>query len=209
MRFKEDLKNALTAGLPGLTSQLKMVPEIRRREIENRRLDNDTRKAAVLICFYPGENGGIELALIRRNEYDGVHSGQISFPGGGYEEGDKDLVDTALREAEEEVNIRAGDVEVLGEISPVYIPPSNFFVKPVIGWLDERPAFIPEINEVQEVISLNLEEITDPGCVATKNIEHREFRIIDVPCFYIRGHIIWGATAMMLSEIVDIVGNIR
>ncbi|RLD78539.1 MAG: CoA pyrophosphatase [Bacteroidetes bacterium] len=202
--FKEILRKRLMDELPGLPSQMKMVPAVRRKEIENRHGNGDARKAAVLICFYPEVHGGIHLVLIRRNEYDGVHSGQISFPGGRHENDDSDLFHTALREAEEETNIRIDDVEVLGEISPVYIPPSNFIVKPVIGWTSQRPDLIPDPFEVSEILTVSLDELMDPVNRQTKNISHREFNIIDVPCFYIQGHIIWGATAMMLSEVVDV-----
>ncbi len=202
--FKEILRKRLEGELPGFSSQMKMVPAVRRKEIENRYGNGDARKAAVLICFYPEVHGGIRLVLIRRNEYDGVHSGQISFPGGRHENDDSDLFHTALREAEEETNIRIDDVEVLGEISPVYIPPSNFIVKPVIGWTSQRPDLIPDPSEVSEILTVSLDELMDPANRQIKDISHREFNIIDVPCFYIQGHIIWGATAMMLSEVVDI-----
>jgi 8-oxo-dGTP pyrophosphatase MutT (NUDIX family) len=133
-KFISGLRERLSGDLPGLASQLKMVPEARRKEIEARNTAGDAKRAAVLICMYPGQDGQIELVLIRRNEYDGVHSGQISFPGGRYEDGDADLQYTALREAEEETNIRIDEVEVLGSISPVYIPPSNFYVEVMVGW---------------------------------------------------------------------------
>ncbi len=202
--FKERLKVNLQGELPGLKAQLKMVPERRRQEVQNRNWDDNVRKAAVLICLYPCDSGSIELALIRRNEYDGVHSGQISFPGGGFEDSDSDLVQTALREAEEEIGISASAVEVLGHITPVYIPPSNFYVLPVVGWLAGKPLFRPDASEVQEVLSLSLDEVIATSARQLKTIEHREFSQLEVPCFYVSGHIIWGATAMMLSEFIDI-----
>ena len=113
--FVQLLKQRLSETLPGLSSQMKMVPEERRKEIESRNPTNRAKKAAVLICFFPDGYSNIHLVLIRRNEYDGVHSGQISFPGGRYEDNDRNMVKTALREAEEETNIKAKDVEVLGE----------------------------------------------------------------------------------------------
>ena len=204
--FKARLKANLDGELPGVPSQMKMVPAIRMKDMEKRRWDNNARKAAVLICFYPDGDGEIRLALIRRNEYDGVHSGQISFPGGKYEEDDSDLIHTALREAEEETNILKDKVEVLGEITPVYIPPSNYIVQPVIGWTHKHPDFIREKAEVSEILSISLTELFNPSFRQVKDILHKEFNIIDVPCFYIQEHIIWGATAMMLSEVVDLIG---
>ncbi len=205
--FKENLKARLELPLPGQSSQMKMVPEARRREIEQRSDHSHARKAAVLICFFPDEKDDIRLVLIRRNEYEDVHSGQISFPGGRNEESDPDMIYTALREAEEETNIMINQVEVLGEITPVYIPPSNFIVNAVIGWTAEIPTLIPDPSEVSEILTLSVEELTDLANLQHRNIPHREFKLIDVPCFYIQGHIIWGATAMILMEVVDIIGS--
>ena len=204
--FVAGLKAALAGKLPRVASQMKMVQDIRRKEMEKGNRDDNAKKAAVLICFYPSGRGEIHLALIRRNEYDGVHSGQISFPGGRYEDKDRDLIHTALREAEEETNILIDSVEVLGEITPVYIPPSNFIVNPVVGWTSRKPDFIAEKAEVQEILSISISELLNPANHKIKDIIHREYNITDVPCFYIQGHIIWGATAMMLNEIKDLLG---
>ncbi len=202
--FKISLKRKLAGKLPGLQSQLKMIPEIRRKEIESYSWNQKAKKSAVLICFYPDNPGDIHLILIKRNEYDGVHSGQISFPGGQFEKSDPDLTYTALREAEEETNIQMESVEVLGEMTPVYIPPSNFIVKPVVGWCNEKPDLKPEPAEVSQILCIPLYDLLNPENMQNRNISHREFNIIDVPCFYIQNHIIWGATAMMLREVVDV-----
>ena len=209
LTFRNELKKKLGTKLPGVEAQMKMVPAHRQQEMKLRNWKNKARKAAVLICFYPDGKGEIHLTFIRRNEYDGVHSGQISFPGGGYEKEDRDLVHTALREAEEETNIREAEVEVLGEITPVYIPPSNFIVKPVVGWTDRKPDFIPEVAEVQEILNISINKLLSPSSRQNKDISHREFSMIQVPCFYIDGHVIWGATAMMLSEMLDVLGKIE
>ncbi|MEN8226221.1 MAG: CoA pyrophosphatase [Bacteroidota bacterium] len=201
--FKAWLKAALSDGLPGIPSHMKMVPAIRRKEMESQCGGENARKAAVLICFYP-DGDDIHFALIRRNEYDGVHSGQISFPGGRFENSDRNMVHTALREAEEETNILEGDVEVLGEITPIYIPPSNYIVSPFVGWTPQKPEFIPEPAEVSEILSISIKELLNPANRQMKNIQHSDHNIIEVPCFYIQDHIIWGATAMMLSEMSDI-----
>jgi 8-oxo-dGTP pyrophosphatase MutT (NUDIX family) len=184
-----------------------MVPSIRQKEIEKRAWNENAQKAAVLICLYPDKDNNLYVPLIRRNEYDGVHSGQISLPGGKYERGDKSLVITALREAEEELNIRADRIEILGEISDVFIPPSNFIVKPVIAWSPEHPDFIPDTSEVSEVIPVSLDDLLSENVRKIKDIPHRDYNIIDVPCFYINDQIIWGATAMILSELVDLING--
>ena len=208
LKFRDGLRKALEGDLPGVSSQLKMIPAHRHREMKLRNWKEEPRRAAVLICFFPDGDDEIYLALIRRNEYDGVHSGQISFPGGREEKEDRDLVHTALREAEEEINIRQHDVHVLGEITPVYIPPSNFLVNAVVGWTGKKPEFIPEVAEVQEILRIPLIELLNPENRQKKDIAHKELNITDVPCFYIQDHIIWGATAMMLSEVVDVVMSI-
>ncbi|MEE4256119.1 MAG: CoA pyrophosphatase [Bacteroidales bacterium] len=202
--LKKKLTERLKGVLPGMDSHIKMVPEARRAEIERFHQGQDAFKAAVLICFVNNYGADTGIVLIRRNEYDGVHSGQISFPGGRYEDGDTDMVSTALREAEEETNIKESDVEVIGEISPVFIPPSNFFVTPVIAWARKQPELIPDPSEVSEIYTISLEQLMDPANRQIRNIAHREFKYIDVPCFYIQGNIIWGATAMMLMELMDI-----
>ena len=202
--LKKILADRLKGKLPGMDSHMKMVPEPRRAEIEGFHNGQDALKAAVLICFVNNSDKGAGIVLIRRNEYDGVHSGQISFPGGRYEQGDAGMVGTALREAEEEINIKGNDVEVLGEISPVFIPPSNFFVTPVVAWSRKQPDLIPDPMEVSEILTISLHELMDPASRQVRNIPHREFKQMDVPCFYLRGNIVWGATAMMLMELIDI-----
>jgi len=202
--LREILAMRLEQGLPGMDSHIKMVPEARRAEIERFHQGQDALRAAVLICFVNNSGSDRDIVLIRRNEYDGVHSGQISFPGGKYENGDTDMVHTALREAEEETNIMESDVEVIGEISPVFIPPSNFYVTPVIAWARKQPKLIPDPSEVSEILTISLDDLMNPANRQVRNIAHREFKFIDVPCFYIQGNVIWGATAMMLMELLDI-----
>jgi 8-oxo-dGTP pyrophosphatase MutT (NUDIX family) len=202
--FPTRLKQQLSHGLPGISSQEKMVPATRRKEILNNKGYLNGRKAAVLICFYPDHHHNIRLVLIKRNVYDGVHSGQISFPGGKYEQEDTDLVQTALREAMEETGIDRHKVELIGKLSTIYIPPSNYVVQPVLGWLSNEPEFVPEAAEVSEILRIPLSEFSNPGNVQEKEIIHRNSQKMMVPCYYIQGHIIWGATAMMLSEMIDV-----
>jgi 8-oxo-dGTP pyrophosphatase MutT (NUDIX family) len=202
--FLSGLRARMNESLPAWDAHLKMVPSIRQKEMQKRRNVNQGKKAAVLICFFPDKKDEISFVLIRRNEYDGVHSGQISFPGGRYEEEDDDLIQTALREAEEEVAINSKNIEVLGVLTPIYIPPSNFYVQPVLAWVDHLPDFVPQEAEVSEILKVSLKEILDPACRQEKNIPHQEYKRIQVPCFYIQEHIIWGATAMILSEVVEL-----
>lgn len=197
------LIESFSVKLPGTRSQMKMVPGIRQKELERLDRRDDAREAAVLIALYEDKDQNIILPLIKRNEYDGVHSGQISLPGGKTEIGDSNLIQTALREAEEELNIKAGKSQVLGEMTPVYIPPSNFIVQPVIAWLNKEPELIRQESEVSEILKVPISKLLDPASRMIRNIPHREYKIIDVPCFYIDKNIIWGATAMILSELID------
>ncbi len=197
------LDKAFQSPLPGKEAHLKMAPS----PIDPKRFDmavpDNHRKGAVLILFYPHEDG-VFLPLIKRPSYEGVHSGQIAFPGGKYEKDDIDLGTTALREANEEVGIDPSRVELIGELTNVYIPPSNFLVSPFIGVTDVRPDFIPEEREVDEIILPNLLEILSPDIRKEKKFHFSRNMILDTPYFDIKGEVVWGATAMMISELLDI-----
>jgi 8-oxo-dGTP pyrophosphatase MutT (NUDIX family) len=202
--FRENLGALLGGRLPGLESHMKMLPAFRRNEYTGKPRLQDARKAAVLICFFGAGKGVIKTVLIRRVEYDGVHSGQISFPGGKYEDSDGDLITTALREAEEETGIETEKIEVLGQLSPVYIPPSNFCVLPVAGWFDGTPVLRPEPAEVAEILTADISVFGRKDCLQEITIPHRSMQEITVPAYILGGHIIWGATAMIISELNDI-----
>jgi 8-oxo-dGTP pyrophosphatase MutT (NUDIX family) len=202
--FRENLRTLLRGRLPGTQSHFKMLPAFRRKEYTGKPYPENAKKAAVLICFYGGGTGLINTVLIRRVEYDGVHSGQISFPGGKYEDSDGDLVTTALREAEEETGIETGKIEVLGQLSPVFIPPSNFCVLPVAGWFAGTPVLRPEPAEVAEILTADISVFGRKDCLQEITIPHRSMQEITVPAYILGGHIIWGATAMIISELNDI-----
>jgi 8-oxo-dGTP pyrophosphatase MutT (NUDIX family) len=192
--------------LPGQLSHQKMIPEGRiniKREVSP---DETIRFAAVLIALFV-EDQDIKTIFIKRNTYDGVHSGQIAFPGGRLEPTDPDLVFTALREAEEEVNITSTSVTVLGHLSRIYIPPSRFEVLPVIGSLKEIPKLKPDKSEVEEVFTCNLKDLLNPAHLHVKPIRLGDGRIREVPCISLGTHIIWGATSMIISELIDIVSE--
>ena len=161
------------------------------------------RKSGVLLLFYP-ESGKGFFPLIKRPVYPGVHSGQVALPGGKLEPTDPDVIFTALREAEEEIGIDAGKVEVLGRLSDLYIPTSNFLVSPVIGFLSETPSFIPEQKEVARVIKTELRTIFQPQIKQRTFLELGGGMRLDTPYFAIDGEIVWGATAMILSELLHL-----
>lgn len=165
------------------------------------------RKGAVLALFYPIQSN-IHLTLIQRPTYDGVHSGQVAFPGGAKEEFDATLLETALRETEEEVGVPRHVIEVLGQLTELYIPPSNFLITPVVGYTPQQPEFKLDLNEVVEVIEPSLEEILDRTIIGVKKIKVRSDISIDAPHFNIQGRTVWGATAMMISELNEVLRRI-
>lgn len=180
------------------------------RELLAKRDHSDAKQSGVLILLYPGQlQETYRFALIRRPEYEGVHSGQVSLPGGRYEPSDRDLSDTALRETEEEIGVIASSVELLGALSELYIPPSNFMVHPFVGWTDRRPVFIPDHQEVEEVIEADLTDLMDDRKIKKRKIPLRNGLVILAPCFELGGSVVWGATAMILSEFREVVRRSR
>jgi 8-oxo-dGTP pyrophosphatase MutT (NUDIX family) len=130
----------------------------------------DARIAAVLILVYP-KNGSVSVVFMQRTDYEGVHGGQISFPGGRKESSDTNLVETALREANEEVGVNPSKISVLGTLTPLFIPVSKTIVTPVVGWIDEKPEYKLQHEEVVFLIEGELKRFLDPSIIKTKHIE--------------------------------------
>lgn len=207
-QFIRRLRSQLSEPLPAESAWGEMAPVARIVRSTWPEKNEHSKRSAVLMLFYEWEEM-FHVPMILRNIYDGPHSGQISLPGGRVEDFDKDLVDTALREANEEVGIDRGQVEILGQLSEIYIAPSQFWVQPVVGFVHGRPAFIPDHSEVQEVIEAPL-----PSFMDRKNVKMTDFKVgnmgtINVPAYDIKGHRVWGATAMMMSELVAVVEKMK
>jgi len=194
------IRHNLRQPLPGLPAQLRMAPSFR-GELLKTNDGRDFRQSAVLISLFP-ENDTLNTLFIKRTTYDGVHSGQVSFPGGKYEENDGSLIRTALREAEEEVGIDAKKVEVLGSLTPLFIPVSNMQVLPVVGLLTEKPEFQLNLYEVAFTISAPICHLKNPMNHLLKTIIVRDRSII-APYFKVDCEDIWGATAMIISEFIE------
>ncbi|RMA64731.1 8-oxo-dGTP pyrophosphatase MutT (NUDIX family) [Ulvibacter antarcticus] len=191
--------------LPGEAIQLKMAPVERLLELKDQaRQKNTARKAGVLALFYPNAKNEAMLALILRKTYKGVHSAQIGFPGGKVEDEDANLTDTALRETEEEIGVPRLAVNVLKELTEIYIPPSNFFVQAFIGITTTTPEFVLQEDEVEELVEVTLDHFMDDAVLTTKVLSTSYATDIDVPAFLLNGHVVWGATAMMLSEVREL-----
>ena len=199
------LESSLKNELPGFEGQKDMAPLSRQHPSEYA-IDGTTRVSGVLLLLYP-LNNTMNIVFILRPRYNGVHSGQIAFPGGKREEFDNDITATALREAEEEVGVDRNTVTPIGRLTELYIPPSNALVTPTVGFTDHRPDFIPQPEEVADILESPIEHFLNEDNIGSIDMEIRGGVLKDVPYYNLNGHKIWGATAMMLSEFTKILKN--
>lgn len=205
-----ELIDALRAGLsrplPGYVAHRAMSPQPRAGTEPGYTPPTPPRRGGVLVLLYLHE-GALHLPLILRPTYNGTHSGQVSFPGGRQESDDADITATALREAEEEVGIPPQGVEVLGRLSKLYIAPSNFEVYPTLGWMEQRPAFRIDPYEVAALLEVPWADFLRPENRFAEEWNLRG-RAVHVPYFRIQKQTIWGATAMILSELISLVPEV-
>lgn len=194
------LKRQLVEPLPGraaqerMTGRLRPLPDI---------IPDNAKDSAVLQLLFP-LNNELHLLLMRRTEDGRAHSGQISFPGGRHEPQDASFMMTALREAEEEVGIVASEVEVLGALTPLYIPVSYFMVHPFVAWSERRPDYLPSKSEVSQIIEVPIAHLFSAGNKITTEVKPSSMPgvVFNVPAYSLPdGNFIWGATAMMLAEL--------
>lgn len=194
--------------LPGADAHERMAPLERARMM--RAYDPNTtpsRKAAVMMLVYPIQEVA-HLVLIVRNTYPGVHSAQVAFPGGKREETDADFEATALRETFEEVGVAPERIKVVRKFSEIYIPPSNFLVHPFLGYCAERPVFLADPAEVAEVLEVPVGVLLDPASKDTEQIETSYSTTVPIPGFRISGKMVWGATAMILAELREVLERV-
>ena len=196
----EWLRERLQQPLPGLKAQERMIGRVLQMPLV---VPEDARASAVLIVLFP-KDGELYILLMKRTEDGRAHSGQISFPGGKQETFDADLRATALREANEEVGIMSNEVDIIGGLTPLYIPVSNFQVYPFIAYTDKRPQYLLSANEVERIIEVPLQWFLEEG----NKTEERVTSPVDksfvrkVHAYKLEdGSIVWGATAMILSEL--------
>ncbi|MBQ0770194.1 MAG: CoA pyrophosphatase [Bizionia sp.] len=207
MNFNEFLKLTVkieNLTVPAETSQFKMSPPYRGHLIkEQKEYIKNARKSAVMALFYPNADNETEFVLILRKTYKGVHSAQVGFPGGKLE-GNETNEQAALRETEEEIGVSQNRIKVIKEMTSLYIPPSNFFVQPFIGFLETTPEFIKQESEVEAILKVKLIDFFNEENVVTKNVSTSYGAQVAVPAYKLNNFLVWGATAMMLSEVKDL-----
>lgn len=199
----EKIQQELQQPLPSTSAQLKMANAFRKTQPDDPR---KVQVASTLLLLYEKE-GAWYFPLIQRTSSNpnDRHSGQIAFPGGKREEADLNLEMTAVREAEEEIGVSAKDITVLGRLTELYIPVSNFMVHPFVGYLPYVPSFVRQQSEVLEVLEIPLLDLKNPTNRKKKEIKLSQgIRLKDVPYFDIQEKTIWGATAMILSEFLEV-----
>ena len=201
--FKANIDILKKAKLGGLDAQFKLAPKLRLKYNQDKIEASNPKIAAVLALMYPNLNNQMCVLLTQRASYKGTHSAQISFPGGKQEKLDKNLEHTALRETFEEVGVNSSSIKVIRELTDVYIPPSNFLATPFLGFMSNTPKFILN-HEVEKTIEVPLKELLTDSNISYVSMTTSYMRKIDVPCFKFNNHIVWGATAMMLSEIKEL-----
>ncbi len=207
--FKKRIAKIAKIELPGKTAHYKMAPLERYQYLLSLHLDDTkVKKAGIMVLFYPSEKGETHFVLIQRKTYKGVHSNQIGFPGGKWEPIDASMQDTALRETEEEIGVNAANIKVIKALSKVYIPPSNYNVFPFIGLLHYNPKFCRQVEEVEAVLEISLQDFMDDKIIGTKNVTTSYATNLDVPAYLIQGFTVWGATAMMLSEVRELLKQV-
>ena len=208
--FLESVVKIKHLELSGEDSHSKMSPPYRLELADKMKTKSKSaRRAGVMALFYPKSNNETHLVLILRKTYKGVHSAQVGFPGGKYEDADlNDLMQTAIRETEEEVGVLRADFQVLKTMSPIYIPPSNFMVHPFIGVSSAYLSFVKQDEEVEAIIEVKLKDFLNDINIVTATVPTSFGAEVKVPAFKLNEHMVWGATAMMLVEIKDLLKQV-
>lgn len=167
------------------------------------------RQAAVMMVLVASQSrnsdASPDLLLIRRSEHLRYHAGQIALPG-GRQEPNEPLLQTAIRETEEEIGVSIQDQDIVGSLRSIYIPPSDFTLTPFVAWLDQEPNISIQIEEVESLITLPLASLTDPGAQTTARVVRDNGETIEAPCYRCQdtreNHVVWGATALVISELI-------
>ena len=197
------LKKTTEADLLGLEAQLKMAPTLREKELRLVNSNLPRRLSAILIILFM-EDGVLKTLMMKRSSNLNHHAGQISFPGGQVDKDDRSPWETAIRETEEETGIDRNGITFLTKLSDLFIPPSNFNVNVMVGSLKELPKLTPNSEEVDDLIKVPISFFLEEEHIQNMNFEVGEDRMLEAPAYLFNEHIIWGASAMMISELVEI-----
>lgn len=203
LNYINQLKHQLTLPLPGEEAQYALAPQGRRNFPENK----VKTTAAVMILLFPIHDEPW-LVFIKRPEYNGAHSGQVSFPGGKVESEDISLYHTAMRETSEELGIKKESIQYVGKLSPLLIPVSGFHVYPFVGSCSTNPNWNPDKEEVKYTIESPVSALQNNETIKTEiwNLHGHE---LEVPFYFVKEEKIWGATAMILAEFLTVWKNIH
>jgi len=197
--FISYLNTALKVPLPGQEAQAIMMPTLSDKSRFSLEAKKNAREGGVMILLYQ-KDGSLHFPLIQRPDYDGVHAKQMSFPGGKKDDEDESLTVTAIRETEEEIGVASSKIEVIGSLTELFIIASNFNVLPVIGVLSEAPQFLADEHEVDEIIEVKLADLLDEDKQKEMPLTILQGITINAPYFDLNDKVVWGATAMILSE---------
>lgn len=200
------LRAQLKKPLPGITAQRQMSARPGSGGRFNFKHKGPPRKGGVALLLYPRKDRWM-MPLMKRPSYQGVHGGQISFPGGRMEPHDRDMVHTALRETYEEIGVSIPRDQVVGTLSPLYIMASHYEVLPVVAIVEKTPDFRLDPREVQDLIEADLQELMLPDSRQTKEIEVRGTSLV-APYFGVNEEVVWGATAMILNEFLAVLNGV-
>lgn len=207
--FAGKLKSLLEAGLPGEQAHARMAPLSRPLSSLAKQSAKIFRESAVALVLFEDE-GDQRIVLTQRPQYDGKHGGQVSFPGGKREEGDLDLLQTAMRECFEETGMQLTLEEYIGPLTPVFIPVSSFHVEAYLFYLDYVPQFQKDEREVEAIFTVGITELLDDKRVQQTTISLGDnVKLKDVPYFDLESKIVWGATALILSELKEILQRVK
>ena len=198
---------ALKKPLPGYLAHAELAPY--RKSNEHYLRNIKPKLASTLVLLFPDENNILHFVLIKRPQYSGVHSNQYALPG-GKKEGNEDKEETALRETQEEIGVQRDKIQIIGKLSEIYVPPSNFLIFPFIGYCSSIPLFIADQNEVDEIIEIQLDELfkNDVIKITNKSIVHKGQKFnLSVPFLDLNGRDVWGATGAILNELKVILSS--
>jgi 8-oxo-dGTP pyrophosphatase MutT (NUDIX family) len=202
------LSERLKAPLPAWKAQKTMSPATSDRYMQH---PDDAKQSAVMILISPNADNELQITYIKRTSLhpEDPHGGQISFPGGGKEEIDKDLQDTAVRECHEEIGVNPSDYKVLGALSPIYVYISNYYVQSYIGYASQPLSYTLQATEVDQVVDVPLSAMLHDDVIKYMDYKVRASTIKNMPYYDLQPHVLWGATAMITAELLHLIKEIK